>query len=527
MENLNKLGSFKKYYILTVLTELIQSILFFAITYAISYTIDNIENMDLVLKYGSIVLISMLLYVVIIFLVSYTFRCLYLQISKRSIQNTMNHLINKNYEFFNNNDNGTLLNHTIQIVSNVNQFHYVWKLRLVLYLISFITVSVIIFYYSYIIGIILIVLILILGLSSTIISAKLGDKHSKYIEATSIVNKDFLEITDNISLIKNLNKESYFLDKQSKSYEDNLIKRGKEYSIIESLYNSLVTALTFVLPFITLIVGVILSSNNLITLGCVISIYSISGQLQEPIRNGFSLIGEYKTYKANIKKIKYIFEMNQSKTKLEISEFNNITINSKYFKYDKLSILNDFKLEVNHKDFIVIKGASGSGKSTLFKLLTNKITSDTVDIKLNNKSIKDYSFNNYIKEVSQTNYILNDTIRENICIGNNYELSFINKIISLCCLDDFINKYGIDKVIDNTSSNISGGELQRISLARILITKPKVLLLDEVSASLDLDTSSKLSKNIKEYCNKYNITCICISHKDEFDQYATKIVNMV
>ncbi len=527
MSNINNLGSFKKYYILTILTEIVQSILFFAITYAISYTIDNVDNMNLVLKYGSIVLISMLLYVVIIFLVSYIFRCLSLNIGKKSLENTMKHLINKNHDFFNQNDKGTLLNHTVQIISNVNRFYYVWKLRLVLYLISFVTVSSIIFYYSYIIGIILILLILLLGLSSTIISAKLGDKHSKYVEASSIINKDFLEITDNISLIKNLNKESYFLDKQNKSYENNLIKKGKEYSIIESLYNSLVTALTFVLPFITLIVGVILSSNNLITLGCVISIYSISGQLQEPIRNGFSLIGEYKTYKENIKKIKYIFVDNKCTPKLEINDFKNLVIDSKYFKYDKLSILNDFKLEVNKNDFVVIKGTSGSGKSTLFKLLTNKISSDTVNIKLNSFSIKDYSFDNYIKEVSQTNYILNDSIIENICIGNNYELSLINEIISICCLDEFVSKYGLDKVIDNTNSNISGGELQRISLARILITKPIILLLDEVTASLDLDTSSKLSENIKDYCTKYNITCICISHKDEFDKYATSIVNMV
>ena len=210
---------------------------------------------------------------------------------------------------------------------------------------------------------------------------------------------------------------------------------------------------------------------------------------------------------------------------VEDIEFNNISFKSAGFKTAESNIiLKDVSFEINKGDFVSIKGDSGSGKSTIFKFISGSLVDDNIDIKINDLSPKEYNFYNMIKIVTQNNYILNDTVINNISLGDNYDNDYLDEIIKICQLEEFVKKYGYDKIIDSTSSNISGGEKARINIARILIRKPEVLLLDEICAALDKHTSEKLAKNIYDFAKKNNITVISISHKDEFEKYSNKII---
>lgn len=212
---------------------------------------------------------------------------------------------------------------------------------------------------------------------------------------------------------------------------------------------------------------------------------------------------------------------------VEDIEFNNISFKSAGFKTAESNmILKDVSFEINKGDFVSIKGDSGSGKSTIFKFINGSLDDDNVDVKINDLSPKEYNFYTMIKIVTQNNYILNDTVINNISLGDNYDNDYLDEIIKICQLEEFVKKYGYDKIIDSTSSNISGGEKARINIARILIRKPEVLLLDEISAALDKKTSDKIAKNIYDFAKKNNITVISISHKDEFEKYSNKIINV-
>ena len=112
-----------------------------------------------------------------------------------------------------------------------------------------------------------------------------------------------------------------------------------------------------------------------------------------------------------------------------------------------------------------------------------------------------------------------DSIINNISLGEKYTQDLLDEVIDCCCLRKFINQYGFDKIIDNQDSNISGGEKQRLSLARMLIRKPSLILLDEATANI-------LASNIYNYCKKYNITAVAISHKNEFNKYANKLIEL-
>ena len=99
-------------------------------------------------------------------------------------------------------------------------------------------------------------------------------------------------------------------------------------------------------------------------------------------------------------------------------------------------------------------------------------------------------------------------------------------IYEICQLKPFIEEYGEEKEIDFINSNFSGGELQRMALARILIRKPKLLLLDEVTSSLDENTSKAIAKGLVDFCRISGITAIVASHTDEFDLYADELLEI-
>lgn len=128
--------------------------------------------------------------------------------------------------------------------------------------------------------------------------------------------------------------------------------------------------------------------------------------------------------------------------------------------------------------------------------------------------------------IQQKSSLFTTTIIDNIKCGYEATKEELEEVYNICMLNSFIDKYGENKAIDNISSNISGGEIQRICIARILLRKPRLLLMDEITSALDPDTTASLAKNIYDFAKKYHITVIAISHKNEFDEYANKAVDV-
>ena len=118
------------------------------------------------------------------------------------------------------------------------------------------------------------------------------------------------------------------------------------------------------------------------------------------------------------------------------------------------------------------------------------------------------------------------TLKENITMGKFFDDDLLNEVINICELNEVKEKYTLDKLINKDTSNISGGEMQRICVARALIRKPKFLLLDEVTASLDEATANKMINKIVEFSKRNNIAIIAISHKNDFESFSDKIIDL-
>lgn len=194
--------------------------------------------------------------------------------------------------------------------------------------------------------------------------------------------------------------------------------------------------------------------------------------------------------------------------------FNNVSYS--YLKKEKNKnqyLLNDINLRIKKGDKIGIIGDSGFGKSTLIDILSGFITPDKGKLMVDNIALNVrnfYSFKKKIGYVGQKISILNGGIIENIILDKKYDKIKFNKIIKNCELENFFKKrYQDISLLDNMNRKISGGELQRIGIARALYQEPEIILMDESTNALDAKTEKKILKYI--YTLK-NVTLLIIAH---------------
>lgn len=211
--------------------------------------------------------------------------------------------------------------------------------------------------------------------------------------------------------------------------------------------------------------------------------------------------------------------------KLKSIEFKNIS-----FKYDRDIILDNTSLTVNKGDFVAIMGISGIGKSTLLKLLLGvfKVENGEININTTDGTIPaDYSTRHLFSYVPQGNFLLSGTIKENLTfINSDVTEDEINRAVQIACADSFINDLpdGINTVIGERGVGLSEGQLQRLAIARSLLSKSPIMLLDEATSALDEATEKQFLTNLKDLKNK---TCIIVSHKKAALDICNKCVQII
>ena len=316
--------------------------------------------------------------------------------------------------------------------------------------------------------------------------------------------------------------KSYNINKQISDIYINKNEQMKEteqeISVLEGIIQAISILAGFSMYFIVLTLGIYLAYKKIITVGTVIVASQLTNNIKNPIINIILRINTIKSTKPIIEKIDNISTGEvEDKGKISKEYFEDkITFSELSFSYDgKKNAIEDMNLEIQKGKKYAIVGQTGSGKSTILKLLLNYFSEYSGEIKIDGINIKDIKLESLYKLISiiqQNVFLFEDTIKENITLYQPYKENEINKAIYLSGLEEMVNSLenNVNTYVGEAGNKLSGGEKQRISIARALIKKTPILLLDEATGSLDNKTAYNIESSLLELEDE---TLIVVTHR--------------
>lgn len=355
-------------------------------------------------------------------------------------------------------------------------------------------------------------------------------KHDIYLnsvkEKGANLNSSFIENILGIDTINNLNIQERIISKQKNIKLSYLNSYNKFISFI-SLQSLVLNLIESSGTIIIMLSGYKLLNNKIITIGELSMIYSMFILYFSSIKNLIILDKSFIESNISFKRIHTLLNIDNKKEEgVIIKKINSIVFENISYSYNETKVLNNINLEINKGDFLLVEGRSGRGKSTIFKLLNKELELKEGNILINNKDIKNIKSNsikNNICYVSQNEYLFNDSIKNNIVMYKNVKKKELDKVLRITMLDKVLKDRNIslDYILEENGHNLSGGERQKVLLARTLLRNTDFIILDETMNEIDIESERRIIENIK---TEYDKTLILISHRKSNNDLFNKTV---
>ena len=352
-------------------------------------------------------------------------------------------------------------------------------------------------------------------------------------KSIQLINQSFGSIKDT----KILGVKKFLFDQYVKNLK-NFEKSAFYLRILTNIPRLILeqTAITLILLICVYLYLIETSENEIIPL---LSLFTISAIRMIPSLNKISLsITGYKYRKPSIdiiyneyKKIEKFKLEKDFKKKIQFKK--ELALNNVSFRYPKRKnyVLRKINLPLKKGKMISIIGKSGSGKTTLINIILGLLKPSDGKITIDGKEENLFNKNWYKKigYVAQDIYLIDDTLKNNIIFGRQQKNNSLKKIISLIKflkLDSMVRtlKNGLNTTLGDRGIRVSGGERQRIGIARAIFNNPEVIVLDEATASLDIKLEDEIIKNIKKKFK--NSTIISVSHRKIPMNYSDEIYEL-
>ena len=372
----------------------------------------------------------------------------------------------------------------------------------------------------------LLCLVITIYLIAGIISSKgIYNKIKENIEATTEFNSTLIENVDMNFSIKNLNLVREFIYR----IENKLILMLKSNFSFVSILNLIELLKNFIYEiglFATTSLGIYLIYQGELEVLSLVTFNSILIYLFNPAKELVDLIPKYNYLKASFSKLSEFLatEIEKDQGGLNKLENNNIEVKDLTYSYDLYhKIINKVSFQVKRNDKVLLSGPSGSGKSTICKLIYRSLGSYSGNIELNNTSEYDYSLKairENILYVGQNEKLFTGTIRDNIICFRNISDAQFTRVCQICKLEEIVSKRPnrYNTVINASLNNLSGGEKQRIILARALLKKAKIIILDEALSEVNVDLEKAILNDI--FIEFKESTLIYVTHKNVEDKFS-------
>ncbi|MGL5716590.1 MAG: ATP-binding cassette domain-containing protein [Paraclostridium sp.] len=357
---------------------------------------------------------------------------------------------------------------------------------------------------------------------------KIQESSFKYFEAENRYAATINEPYDNIKSIRQNSIYSIFLKRLECGFR-NFFNTKITYGRVSYLYSNSTDSVYAISSSIAMLYCGIQVINNHLTIGEAIYITNYYSIILTSLGALLSLGQKYKEFIVSYDRLNEVVETETvSNGNIELDKIKSIQIDSLSYGYDKALIVSDFNYTFNIGNIYAISGTNGKGKSTLLNILSGVLKASDGAIYYNDININDLDMillrRKHISFMSQDVFILSDTIENNINLDiNTLNEDVLNDYIELFNFKEYLSKNNISlkETINNT---LSEGEKQKIGLLRSSIKNSKLLILDEPTSSLDINTTQKL----KEYLLKIKSEkiIIIVSHDEKILDIADHKINL-
>ena len=354
---------------------------------------------------------------------------------------------------------------------------------------------------------------------SRILLKKLYKLKENILDNQELLNKHlvrgFMEL-----VIFRTNKKYDTEIKISKEGIRNIVNSKTKIKLVHEIFFTSFALIVNILKVI--ILGYAVLNSNL-SVGAIVTVISLLGKAYEPIAIFNVEYIDYKLNKVTVKKyielldIKDDYALNNGKEIYDIK--GNIVFNKVSFSYnDSKNLIDSLNIKIDSNSKVAFVGESGSGKSTIIKLIMGFIKYNSGNILIDGNELSSLNLNtlyNNIIYVSQEAPIFDGTLRENLIFDKDISDDKIIEVLKIVCLEKFFDRLenGLDTELGEKGIRMSGGERQRVALARLFFDDSKIIILDEATSAIDNIIEREVMNNIINLLN--DKTIIIIAHRLE------------
>ena len=444
---------------------------------------------------------------------------------KKSIQSDMiKALIKSDTKFIESKHSGKYisnLNFDVELIKNVLSINLLNLIKDSLTLIGLLSVM---FYQNWKLSLVAIIMIPLASIAAKSLGKRMGKVSTQAQERSGFLNKHLVEIFKNHKLIKIFQKEN-FESNRSDELISNLANKVKKINTVYVRSTPIMETLTgIMIAFLIFYSGKLIMSEEL-EINNFFSFLAAMMLAYQPVRSLATLnIGVQQGISAG-KRIIPILDIKNEITNKEECDSIQLSkgeiifkdVNFSYLKDSEQKTLKSVNISIEGGKISAFVGHSGAGKSTLLNLIPRFYDPDSGEIKIDNQSIHNVklkSLRENISIVSQDTTLFDDTVINNIKYANlDASDKEVFEAAELAYATEFISKLkdGYNTIIGENGVRLSGGEKQRLSIARAILKKTKIILLDEATSSLDAETESKIQKAINHLTK--DKTSLIIAHR--------------
>lgn len=423
-------------------------------------------------------------------------------------------IMNKNINAFSTENTSDYISALTNDVTSIENNYVAVLFELITYIVYFVGAFICMLFYSVpmtifviIVSFIPIVISVLFGNRIEIAEEKLSDQNASYVNTIQ-------DMLHGFTVLKSFRAESHFLKNYNITNNDVAIAKYNRDMMAE-LIGILSQTIGGAVQLGVFLFGAFLAVNDKMTAGAVIAFVQLMNYILSPIEKIPQILSTRKAAEKLIDKMVNLLEKNAVEDgEVEIDRINKkLKLENISFGYEEKNIIQNISIIFEQGKSYAIVGASGSGKTTLLNLLcgridsySGKISADDIDL----KRIQKKCLFDMFSTIEQKVYIFDDTIYNNISLYQPMDRNIVDEVICKTNLSKLVLERGADYKCGENGSKLSGGEKQRISIARSMLRNASVFLMDEATSALDNENASQITEEILSI---EDVTKIVVTHK--------------